>query len=293
MTADPATGNARETTTVNRSWAIKMAVFAAVLLVFGAWGLADALWIYPARGQADADFKQKVYLEALRDAGQLARASVSDPRAELAQLAPRERELRQKPGIELSRLEWLRSLKLVGRLTPAYTTIESPSARLDELTERFKRTAPPKALAAYDIPFQWFFVVVGFGGGLYLLLLILRVSRTVYGYEPATHRLHLPDGTVLAPSDIADFDKRKWDKFFVFLQRADGEPPVKLDLMRHARLEDWVLEMERVRFPERAREAEAAAATSADGTPGAGVAEAGDDDGAPRSGGAARPDAGT
>ncbi|MGH7132453.1 MAG: hypothetical protein ACREJO_10960, partial [Phycisphaerales bacterium] len=71
-----------------------------------------------------------------------------------------------------------------------------------------------------------------------------------------------PDGKTIVPADIAEFDKRKWDKFYVTINLKGGEAR-KLDLLRYVPLEEWVLAMERTAFPETAPPEEPA--TPADG----------------------------
>jgi hypothetical protein len=84
---------------------------------------------------------------------------------------------------------------------------------------------------------------------------IARVARRRYSWDDAEKRLFLPDGSSLVPADVAEFDKRKWDKFLIYLhvkphhERHAGRE-LMLDLYQHAPLEDWVLEMERIASPE-------------------------------------------
>jgi hypothetical protein len=109
--------------------------------------------------------------------------------------------------------------------------------------------ATPTPLAFYDLPLQWLFVVAGFGGALYLIVLYGRVISKKYRFEPETHTLVLPGGTAITPADIREVDKRKWHKFYVTLHLKDG-PSRTFDLMRHDPLEEWILAMEKVAFPE-------------------------------------------
>ena len=70
-------------------------------------------------------------------------------------------------------------------------------------------------------------------------------------------------GEVVTPSDLEDVDKRRWDKFIVFLKIKGTHPTlagqeVKVDLYHYTPpVEDWVLAMEKSAFPERAEEDEA------------------------------------
>ncbi len=272
-----------ETTTLNRPWVMKTGVFMLGLLGFGAWGLVDATVIYPNRGIEDASFKQKLYLEANQRAGRLVLSSLREPASEFERLRERRAELRkaveddaalQKAeaaggpvaqeatnrrrtltgGLaDAAGLRWLESLALVSRVDAKYTVMADPDRALAELKTKWDKTSPPKELAAYDLPLQWAFTVAGFVGFAYLVLLLGRTKATVYKWDAAEQRLHLPDGRALTPADVKEFDKRKWDKFFVFLVPKDGGKPVKLDLYRHARLEEWVLAMEKTAFPEAAK----------------------------------------
>lgn len=126
-------------------------------------------------------------------------------------------------------------------------------ALLDELTRKWNNQTKDKPLASYDLAVQWIFVIVGFGGGLYLLLVLLKASATKYQWDPDAQRLVLPGGRAIVPADLKDVDKRKWHKFYVTLNLNDGANIV-LDLYRHEPLEAWVLEMERTAFPDRSQE---------------------------------------
>jgi hypothetical protein len=266
-------------TQVNRKWLAKMVVFLVVLVGFGSWGLADALVIYPKRGLDDAAYKQWKYLETAERAGRLGTASIGDPAQHHEDLSDRRddlrkgvkaaldleaiasqnsaqgqqaaRELRQHQGdlVDYAALEWLDSLRLVGRLKAEETTLSDPAAKLKELGTKWKSKDPPKALAVYDIPLQWVFTVLGYGGGLYLLGLLAKVKATSYAWDASTQTLHLPGGATITPADIKEFDKRKWDKFFVTLHLKDQRPSLKLDLLRWVPLEDWIIAMEATAFP--------------------------------------------
>lgn len=267
-TAEPA---ARETTKLNRPWLAKMIIFSAVLVFFGLYGLYDAVIAYPARGLRHASFCEFQYLDTAKANGILdRRLSVPEPAAELARLRALDHS-RMTP-VESARLDWLRALNTVGAMTPKTTTIDDPDKTYADLKNQWTTAAgakkAPKPLAALDIPVQWVFVAVGLGGGLWLVVLFLNVARQRYVWEPATQTLTLPDGNSLTPADIEDFDKRKWDKFLIFLKIKPTHPTLggrelKLDLYRHAPLETWVLDMERTVFPDRAEVAAAGPAPDA------------------------------
>lgn len=122
-------------------------------------------------------------------------------------------------------------------------------AVLRHLKDYWTTARTPSALAFYDLALQWFFVFIGLGGGLYLLVLYARVSLRKYSFDPETHTLTLPNKVAIAPADIKEFDKRKWHKFFVALHLHDGRT-FRFDLMRYDFIEDWILAMEKVAFPE-------------------------------------------
>jgi hypothetical protein len=130
-----------------------------------------------------------------------------------------------------------------------------PQALLNELKNYWSAAPKPKPLEAWDLPVQWSFVVAGFGLGGYLVYLIIACRRRagITRFDPATRRLSLPSGASITPAELEDVDKRLWHKFFVTLVTTDGSHH-KLDLLRYTPLEEWVLEMEKIRFPERAAE---------------------------------------
>ncbi len=117
------------------------------------------------------------------------------------------------------------------------------------LKEFWTTAKTPSPLAFYDLPLQWLFTVVGFGGALYLIVLYLRVASKKYQYDEESHTLVIPGGATITPGDLKEVDKRKWHKFYVTLQLKDGTSRT-FDLMRHDPLEDWILAMEKVAFPE-------------------------------------------
>lgn len=241
-------------TKVNNKWSIKILIFMILLAGLGVWGLVDATIVYPARGAAAAEWAEREYLAAAADSGEMLRVDVNDPEGELERLEAQEDALRsqvaqQSPGsrgalTQIKRMEWLQSLRIINRLDPQFTTFDNPSERLELLSAAHANRNQPKPLAAFDIPMQWVFVAIGFGGALWLLYLLVSVSRRKYRYEPESHTLHLPCGKTITPEQIAQVDKRKWDKFIVVL-RLDDKSSHRLDLLRYTPLEEWVLEMEK------------------------------------------------
>ncbi len=265
--------DAQQKSTMNRPWMLKMLIFIVVLIGFGTWGLYDAAIKYPASGERYAEWAEWQYLLKAREAdGEefgffLNNASVPNPREELEHLSDSETarknlEAAENPDstrrlravAEIQRRKWLEGLRLVGQMTPERTTIENPRARLEELTTAWGTRPQPTALHGYDIPMQWGIMVVCYAGALYLLVLFVRVAGRTYRWDPAEQRLTLPGGSSIVPDDLAEIDKRKWDKFIVFLNIKDGHEKlggqeVRVDTYRHAKVEGWILEMERTRFP--------------------------------------------
>jgi hypothetical protein len=237
-----------EATTINRSWLTKMIIFTVVLAGFGSWGLYDAIYLYPKRGVAAAEYLEMVYLQQSEKAGKLSLASVpSEPQAALDRI--RAMPPASKSEVDKAQEAWLYNLSLVNRLSPEYTAIANPSARLKERTDQFNNREKPEPLAAYDIPLQWAFCAVGYIGALAVLSNIFLSSRKVYRYDPQSLTLHLPTGRTIEWSQLAEVDKRKWHKYFCALVPSDGSPTVELDLLKYQNLEGWVLEMEAKRFP--------------------------------------------
>jgi hypothetical protein len=277
-------------TKLNPRWVVKIVLVMIVLFGFGLLALADAVYFYPRRGLEDASLKQLRYLEQMERIGSLDTASIPDPQARQATLAVRRAELEKaaedrdklqslaggsseqsrQATIELRKLEpllvdaaamqWLDSLRVAGRLNKDMTAMPAPRDTLAQLRTKWKTSQAPKPLAAYDLPLQWVMLAGCVAITAYMLFFVLLpAKRTVYQWDPGEKRLTLPGGRSLVPADIAEIDKRKWDKFFVVIlvKESAGGGQVKLDLLRHKHLEDWVLEMEREAFPELAAAAAA------------------------------------
>ncbi|MGD9690129.1 MAG: hypothetical protein AB7K52_10800 [Phycisphaerales bacterium] len=288
----PATGPDSEhasaetlTTRLNRTWVIKTGFVLLIGLVLGVWGLYDATVVYPNRGIEDASYKQRLYLREAQKAGQLQDASIPDPAARRGTLSARRAELEeavanaarlstvaggmtpeasraavelrqlQPKVIEAAALQWLDALALVGRLDRAHAEIAAPAETLANLEQKWASAPQPLPLAAYDIPVQWLITVVGFLTAAYVIFrMYLPAMRTRFTWDPREQRLTLPGGRSLVPGDIAEFDKRLWDKLYIHLHIKEhaGGGTVKLDLLRYVPLEEWVLAMERTAFPESA-----------------------------------------
>lgn len=290
------------TTRLSGNWLLKQGVFLVVLLVFGFWGLADALYFYPRRGLEDASSKLAKYLAAASEAGRLTPTDIAvpDPKATHAELALRAEELAKaasssaetletrRARVEFSKFMWLEALARTWRLnaTPEVvispgqlpkefvdaatrtvkfdpargiglvTTAESttpleipPQRLLAELVQKWNTRDQVKPLSGYDMPLQWVFVVVGFGGGLWMLATVVRANTKKFRWDAASQSLTLPGGASFSPADVKEFDKRRWHKFFVTVHLKDGSAHT-LDLLRYVPLEEWILAMERTAFPQ-------------------------------------------
>lgn len=234
-------------------WLGKQILFILVVTGFAIWALADAVYIYPKRGAEAAEFLKLQYLKAALAPGVLEKVGVEDPAAELASLNAKARtELTQ---VQRLRAEWLEALRNAGKLEASRTALTDARGEMEALEKRFTTTqGAPKPLSKLDIPVQWAIMVVCATVSGVMIVVLLRALSTKYRYDAASQTLTLPGGVTLTPSDIEVFDKRKWDKFLIFLKVKAGAHPlsgqeVRLDLLRHVPLEDWVLEMEKTVFP--------------------------------------------
>jgi len=232
-------------TTLARRWVRKTVIFLSIFFVLGVWGLYDAVWLYPTRGRTDAEYRRFAYLQQSERDRRLGDASIPDPVARYAQL----REASSGSDLDRVKLEWLQSLSRVGMLTPEQTTFANPAGELERLRKEWTSKEKPNPLNAWDIPFQWVITAVGFAGAAWVLVGFFRTKGQVYRWEPGSRRLTLPSGVSLVPGEIAEFDKRRWHKFFVTIVAEQGRRH-ELDLYKHEPLEQWVLEMEQARFPE-------------------------------------------
>jgi len=260
-------------TTLARKWVIKMVVFLVVLIGFGFYGLYDAKIAYPKRGEKSASWHLHQYLDkadkALLLENDLTVPEGTTPKEQYADIESRLGDLtrtaegtslRAKGDLaELARYNWLGSLGVLGKLTNeriAADLGENPRDTFEALDEKWKKTTDkPKPLASYDIPVQWLFTFLGFGGGAIMLLHVTRIARKKYTWNPEQLRLGLPGGASLVPADVEVFDRRKWDKFLVFLKvnaehKELGGKEVKLDLYQYQPLEEWYKAMHKHARPE-------------------------------------------
>lgn len=277
-----------QTAPLGKRWKRKMAIFLIVLIGFGGLGLYDAVEKYPARGERHASWAEWQYLEAASRADSeepgvfIRDASVPSPAEEYGRLNESERKRRNaedsqntsstrqlRATMQTTRLAWLQSLSRVGQMIPERTTIDRPRQRLESLRQTWASSSSnPKPLAGYDIPSQWAILVVCWGIALVMIVHIFRVASRSYKWEASTKTLTLPGGEQITPGDLEEFDKRKWDKFIVFLKIRGGHPSlggqeVKVDLYQRDELEGWLLEMNEEAFgPEEDGDDEPAAETS-------------------------------
>lgn len=264
---------------LHRPWVAKIVIITLVLVLFGGWGLFDAVKLYPDRGNAYASYAEWQYLQAADRARQedsrifLEQVAVVDPAAEMARLSEdetRDRNVQDvnnpsstrhlRATMQVARLDWLEALNIVGRLDASVTDIENPRARLDELGEEWANKDIPKPLHWYDIPSQWLIMGVCWAIAAYLGFLFLKTVGKKYRFDASSLTLSLPGGASFAAEDLAEpLDKRKWDKFIVQATIKGehdglGGKTVKFDTYRHAKLESWLLAMEAKTFPDQAED---------------------------------------
>lgn len=291
-TSTRGTGNQPHRTRLAPRWVRKSLIIIVVLLAFGAWGLLDAVSIYPKRGANVAEYREFKYLEqyvakrGFFDTG----VNVADPDTEYERLETQGDGRALADPVEETRRQWLESLDRIGQLDASQTTwprddfrgdrVPDAQLRFDALRDAWTRVPaggdpksvrqPPKPLAAWDIPSQWGIMAICWAIAAFMMVTFLRAARKSYQFEAESQRLTLADGTTLVPSDIEEFDKRRWDKFYVYLKVAASHPQhggkeLELDLYRYEPLEEWILAMERTRFPDRAEDEESKDAKRADG----------------------------
>lgn len=253
----------RLTTSLNRKWLVKMTIFLVALVVLGVWGTLDAVWIYPQRGRNHSEFALKDYLERLDQRGTLlSDASVEDPATVLRDL---QRAPQPPKSIEEARFVWLESLsrfhsmesltrknaqakaQIPSATSDTETMFASPRTVLDKLKTDLAGRNQPKPLSAFDIPLQYLFALLGFGGAAWMTVFLLRCKAKRFEFDPAENRLFLPDGKSFVPADITEVDKRDWHKFYLYMNIHGFEGEQKFDLLRHAPLEEWLETMRKLR----------------------------------------------
>ena len=260
------------TAPLGKRWLRKTLIFLVVLIAFGAWGFYDAVVAYPARGERFATWAKLAYLEAARDAnaedfGVFERdASVPEPREELRRLS--DPETRQRNNADAAntssarhlralmlnaRYDWLVGLSRIGQLDPERTAFENPRAEMERLRTELAAAGQPKPLSRWDIPSQWAIMGVCWAIAAWILIRAIKVASLKYRWDPATMTLTLPGGASITPDDLEEVDKRKWDKFIVFLKIKNTHPTlggqeIRCDTYQHDDLEGWILEMEKAAF---------------------------------------------
>lgn len=245
---------AQQFTTVNRSWLTKMVIVAVVFIGFGLWGLYDATVAYPAQGLEAAQYHKWQYLKQAQADGSLSSlTTIPDPAAELERLSADLTSLKAK---DMAKQQWLDQLRNAGHLTAQDVAIGNAAGELATLESTFAKRPPAKDLSRFDMLFQWVILAVGVGVGLVMVVFIMMVKGQRFSYDTETKTLTLQDGSTLTLDDIEDFDRRKWDKFLMYIKVKDGKGPhggkeLKLDLLRFVPLEDWVVDMEYTKFPDR------------------------------------------
>jgi hypothetical protein len=259
---------------LNPRWRMKLGIIAFIVFLVGCWGLWDATSVYPNRGKKFADWAKWQYLEESKKADDedfgifLRDSSVTDPEGELERLNAPDRLAQNRadagnPGssrskrasMQNARLQWLDSLKVVGMLDAANTTIESPQRELEALREKWSATSTnPKPLSSFDLMSQWLIMGVCYFVTLIMVVHMMRVASQRYSWAPDSMTLTIPGGASITPDDLEEIDKRKWDKFIVFLKLKDAHPKlggqeIKVDTYQRLHVEDWILAMEEQAFP--------------------------------------------
>jgi len=260
-------------TTINRKWSFKMIIIIAVSVFMAGFFLVDGLIRYPARGAEAAEYLEFQYLQAYnKERGGISGfTGIDDPAARLAQLLEKVKISGSLDTTDDAQKVWLENLKLINRLSPEATAIprtnfkdqvavDSGSKRLEALTKTWttgdgNKKKSPTPLSAFDIPSQWVGMAISALVAVWVGFVFLSGRSKVYGWDPKTQILTLPGGERFGPKDIAEVDKRKWDKLYVALKIAAshatlGGKTLEFDLLRYEPLEAWILAMEATQFPE-------------------------------------------
>lgn len=261
---------ATQWTKLNPRWLLKQFVVAILFTIFGLWGLYDAAIVYPARGVAYADYTKYQYLEQVKRKASGASwgdPSIADPKSEFERLGKEGASARE--SLVKAKYEWLEALATISRLQASNTAIPNPEQEHAALEGRFNpaggAVSLPKKLDWWDLPVQWLICVLGLSIGGFMFAFAAMVARVKYGWNAEQLELTLPGGATLTVDQCEDFDRRKWDKFLMFIRVKAGHPTLggqelKLDLLQYVPLEAWVVEMEYTAFPDRKVEAETAEA---------------------------------
>ncbi|PCI08110.1 hypothetical protein COB72_08900 [bacterium] len=258
---------------LNSRWIFKLLVITLVVFVVGAWGLWDASSVYPKRGIRYADWAKWQYLEQAKKANAedfgifIRESSVTNPAEELERLSDTDTKARNihdsanssssrnlRATMMITRYNWLDALKVVGQLDAEHTAIGSPQSELDAQKTKWQSAdSVPKPLHTLDLIVQWMIMAVCWAIALYMFLHMLKVRSKKYAWEAASMKLTLPGGASITPADLEEVDKRKWDKFIVFLKIKSshtklGGKEIAVDTYQHNLIEDWILAMEEKAF---------------------------------------------
>ncbi len=258
---------------LNSRWIFKLLVITLVVFAVGAWGLWDASSVYPKRGIRYADWAKWQYLEQAKKANAedfgvfIRESSVTNPAEEFERLSVTETKTRNildssnssslrnlRASMMNTRYNWLEALKVVGRLDAEHTAIGSPQNELDVLKTKWQSAGSvPKPLHTLDLIVQWMIMAVCWSIALYMFLHMLKVRSKKYAWKASSMTLTLPGGASITPADLEEVDKRKWDKFIVFLKIKSSHPQlggkeISVDTYQHNLIEDWVLAMEEKAF---------------------------------------------
>ncbi len=257
---------------LNPRWIFKLTIITTIVFLVGVWGFWDASSVYPKRGERYASWAKWQYLDQAKKADAedfgifIRESSVTTPVEELERLQDPETKNRNvqdaantsstrtlRASMLVARLNWLEALKVVGHLDEAYTVIESPQRELNELAAHWMSATKPKPLHAFDLAVQWMIMVICWAIALYMLIHMLRVRSKRYAWDADSMTLTLPGGASITPEDLKEVDKRKWDKFIVFLKIKPshdtlGGKEIAVDTYQHSCVEDWILAMEEKAF---------------------------------------------
>lgn len=275
---------------LNGRWIFKLFVITMVILIVGAWGYWDATSVYPKRGERYANWAKWQYLDQSKKADAedygifIREASVTEPKEELVRLAASDTLLKNQEDVanpsssrtlrasmQLARKSWLDALQVIGNLDAEHTTIESPQRELDALKAYWDaEVSKPDPLHAFDLFVQWIIMALCWTIGLLMIVHMLKVKGKKYGWVAKTMTFSIPGGHSITPDDLEEVDKRKWDKFIVFLKIKGahdtlGGKEISVDTYQHKFVEDWILAMEEKAFgsQEDDDETESSAATEA------------------------------
>ena len=257
-----------------RYW-IKQVIIIVVVAALGCWGFYDGFMLYPKQAVRFAQWAEWEYLDFLRNppagavGANLGVASIPNPEDTFDRLGNPGYN-RNPESVDDVRGNWLDALAIVDHLDAQYTeyprknedegvvgTAFERHGQLQEIWGNIDRANAPKRRSRFDIMAQYPIFLVGFGLALYFTYGLIRAVATRYSWDPQAKRITLPGGIEVTPDQIEEFDKSQWHKFYVLLHLSESHPThpgktVKVDLYRHQPVEDWILEMERERFPEQA-----------------------------------------